>query len=290
MKLLIRKARIMQLNLIELHENENSKQVIFKDITFKVNSSIKNLSKKVRNYLGIDVSEQKKWKSSDKALRQWREAIESCGVFIFKDSFKQSNFSGFCLYDQNFPIIYLNSKQTTSRQIFTLFHELAHILFRTSGFDPVDEYYFKNLRGSNKKIEQMCNEFSGAFLIPEESLIPQDYISKNIDISFIDQQSKEYSVSPEVFLRRLLKKRIITQSIYDNLVQKAQQRYNKLPKKKSAKISPFIVKESQLGKKYIYLVFKKYYNNQISVEQLSDFIGMKPDSALLLEPNSRIKK
>ena len=37
-------------------------------------------------------------------------------------------------------------------------------VFHTSGFDPLDENYFVNqLKGKNKKIEVMCNEFAGSF-------------------------------------------------------------------------------------------------------------------------------
>ena len=144
MRFLLRKARVMQLNLIELHQDTKQEKQIFKNIQFTARSSIKSLSRKAREYLSISLSEQKKWKNPDTALIQWREALESFGIFVFKDSFKQSDLSGFCLYDSDFPVIYINSKQTSSRQVFTLFHELAHILFHTSGFDPLDENYFRS--------------------------------------------------------------------------------------------------------------------------------------------------
>jgi len=292
MRFLIRKARVMQLNLMELYEDNLSEETIFKDIKFTANSSIKNLSKKVRNYLKIDLEEQKKWRSPEKALIQWREAVESSGIFIFKDSFKESDFSGFCLYDQYFPVIYVNSKQTPARQIFTIFHELAHILFRTSGVDPIDEHYFRNLRDSNKKIEQMCNEFAGTFLIPEESLVLKNYdVGNNTDISVMYNYAREYSVSPEVFLRRIFGKRIINRSVYNNLIQKIQEKYKEfLKKEKPGFVNPFLIKESHLGKKYISLVYSKYYKNQISLKQLADFFDVKPDFALSMEPKSRFIK
>jgi len=292
MRFLIRKARVMQHNLMELYEDNLSEETIFKDIKFTASSSIKNLSKKVRNYLKIDLEEQKKWRSPEKALRQWREAVESSGVFIFKDSFKESDFSGFCLYDSCFPIIYVNSKQTPARQIFTIFHELAHILFRTSGLDPIDEQYFRSLRDSNKKIEQMCNEFAGAFLIPEESLFLKNYdMDNNTEVSVIYSYAKEYSVSPEVFLRRIFKKKIINRFVYNNLIQKVQKEYKEFSQERKPRpVSPFTVKESHLGKKYISLVYSKYYKNQISLKQLADYFDVKPDFALSMEPESRFIK
>ena len=279
MRFLLRKAHVMQLNLMELYENENKniEKKIFEDIKFNPNSSIKNLSKKVREYLSIKLIEQKKWKDSKKALNQWRKAVQSSGVFVFKDSFKNSKFSGFCLYDKNFPVIYINSKQTDSRQIFTLFHELAHILFHTSGFDPLDENHFRGqLKGSNKKIEGMCNEFAGVFLVPDEFLSQNIHNDFNINMTKIDQWAKECSVSPEVILIRIRKKQLISQKKYNSLLNTIQGRYEKFSKKKPKSHVPYtVVKESHLGKKYISLVYSKYYKNQISVEQLTDFLGEK---------------
>ena len=224
MRFLLRKARVMQLNLMELHGNIKKEKQIFKDIKFTARSSIKNLSQKSREYLNINLNEQKKWKDSHKALAQWREALESCGIFVFKDSFKKSDLSGFCLYDSDFPVIYINSKQTSSRQIFTLFHELAHILFHTSGFDPLDKNYFRGrLNETNKKIETMCNEFAGSFLVPEESL--NTHNTSTVNMTHIDRWAKEYSVSPEVILTRIRKKKIISQKNYNDLLNKIQKRY-----------------------------------------------------------------
>ena len=291
MRWTLRKARVRQLNLKELHEKIKQDKKIFQDINFTSQSSIKNLAQKARDYLKIDLSEQKKWKSASKAFTKWREALESSGIFVFKDSFKEPDFSGFCLYDSDFPVIYINSKQTDSRQVFTLFHELAHILFRTSGFDHLDKNYFRGqLKEKNKKIETMCNQFAGAFLVPDEILSPTIYSKSVVTMNSIDKWAKEYSVSPEVFLRRIRDHKIISQIIYKNLVQEFQSRYQKLSKEKSKDIVPFYtVQESRLGKKYISLVYSKYYKNQISVEQLADFLDVKPAVALNLEPHGRIK-
>ena len=242
MRIILRKACVMQLNVMELSEDIKSttkEKKIFEDIKFTTALTINTLVKKVRKYLGISLEEQKSWsnlsntwETSDTALKKWRKLVQSHGVFVFKDSFKDSNFSGFCLYDNKFPVIYINNSEAKTRQIFTLFHELAHILFHTSGFDPVDENYFRgDLKGTNKKIETMCNEFAGAFLVPEEDFFLNTIKATTVNIANIDQWAKEYSVSPEVILTRIRKKQIISKKNYHSLLNTIQKRYKTLPKK-----------------------------------------------------------
>ena len=294
MRWMLRKAYVMQMNIIDLYKSQTIKNKIslepkiFNDIKFTAQSSINSLAQKVRNYLNISLEEQKKWNrqagalqsGSDIALKKWREVIQAHGVFVFKDSFKEPKFSGFCLYDEQFPIIYINNNETKNRQIFTLFHELAHILFRTSGFDPIDEHYFKNqLTSKSQKIETMCNEFAGAILVPDKSLPHQ------VDLKDIKKYASTYSVSQEVFLIRLLKNNIISRKDYDQFKQKIIERYqNTKTKKKLSGGNYYATKETYLGEKYISLVFKKYHQKQISLNQLSEFLGEKPKTALQIDP------
>ena len=166
-RFLIRKARVMQLNLAELYDNANpASRHIVRDLSFDPRVSSEQMAATVRDYLGIDLVRQSRWKNSEEALKVWRDALEEHGVFIFKDAFKVDSFSGFCLYDEQFPIIYVNNSKPKNRQIFTLFHELAHLLFRTGGIDtPLDDY-LDHLEGDSRRIEVLCNRFTGEFLVP----------------------------------------------------------------------------------------------------------------------------
>ena len=73
-------------------------------------------------------------------------------------------FSGFCLYDPDFPIIYVNNNNAKSRQIFTLFHELAHLLMHTGGIDTRQDNYIEHMTGD--RVEMLCNLFAAEFLVP----------------------------------------------------------------------------------------------------------------------------
>ena len=78
----------------------------------------------------------------------------------------ESTFSGFCLYDTDFPVIYVNNNKAKNRQIFTLFHELAHLLMHTGGVDTRQDDYIEYLTGNNRRIEILCNQFAAEFLVP----------------------------------------------------------------------------------------------------------------------------
>lgn len=130
----IRLAQAYQDSLSLLLEDYTSRK-IFKDI-IPQKQSVAELASQVRKYIGISMDEQYGFSSPETAFKRWRHAIEECGIFTFKDSFKDRFISGFCLIDDRYPVIFINNSNAFSRQIFTLMHELAHILFGKPGTFP----------------------------------------------------------------------------------------------------------------------------------------------------------
>ena len=64
------------------------------------------------------------------------------------------------MYDETFPIIYVNNSSSRTRQIFTLFHELAHLLFHTSGINTRDGESGEGLSPLGRRVEVICNRFA----------------------------------------------------------------------------------------------------------------------------------
>lgn len=65
---------------------------------------------------------------------------------------------GYAIYDEYAPLIFINSKDTSENgKIFTLLHELSHILLKHSG---VSSYDF------NIEEEYKCNNIAGEILMP----------------------------------------------------------------------------------------------------------------------------
>ncbi|MBW7997453.1 MAG: ImmA/IrrE family metallo-endopeptidase [Candidatus Glassbacteria bacterium] len=272
MRLLIRNARAMQLNLSELYDNANpAKKNVVKDLSFDPNVEADKMAIAIRKYLQVDIQEQTKWKDSEIALKAWRDILEDNGVFIFKDAFQLKDFSGFCLYDDQFPIIYVNNSKAKNRQIFTLFHELAHLLFRTGGIDTRIEKYIDFLVGENRLIEILCNRFAGEFLVPSEDF-RQIVRGRQIDDNSIQFIADHYNVSREVILRKAFDLNLVDQRYYQDKVEEWRK---SLKEKKRDGGDYYKTKSAYLGEKYLGTAFSRYYHNRISIEQLSEYLGVK---------------
>ena len=279
---LIRKAMVFRENLRELYDYVNpARKKIYIDFGIKSSDSVSDVTKEVRKYLGVSLNEQYALKSNEDAFKCWRNLLEEHGIFIFKDAFEDDKFSGFCLYDIDFPIIYINNSQVKSRQIFTLFHELAHLLFRTGGVDLRHDDFVQRMSGSNKRIEVFCNRFAGEFLVPSED-VQKCLRNKSIDDNLLSGIAKKYSVSREVILRKCLDLGYVSQAFYESKVREWETETSR-HKKSSSGGDYYKTQKAYLGDRYIEAAFGKYYQGVISKSQLSDYLGIKEANVLKFE-------
>ena len=279
---LIRKAMVFRENLRELYDYVNpARKKIYIDFGIKSSDSVSNVTKEVRKYLGVRLNEQYALKSNEDAFKYWRNLLEDHGIFIFKDAFKDDEFSGFCLYDNDFPIIYINNSQVKSRQIFTLFHELAHLLFRTGGVDLRHDDFVQRMSGGNKRIEVFCNRFAGEFLVPSEE-VQKHLRNKSIDDNLLSELAQKYSVSRVVILRRCFDLGYVNQAFYNANVREWETERSGYGS--SSRGGDYYWKmKAYLGERYIEAAFGKYYQGDISKSQLSDYLGMKEANVLKFE-------
>ncbi len=280
-----RQAQAMQISLSELNDGVNpSQSPIFVELEATTNRDLIRFVAEVRDYLGVSLAKQKKFRNTDIALKTWRDAIQECGVFVFKRSIKQKSVSGFCFWDEIFPIIYLNNSTAKSRQIFTLFHELAHILLQTSGVTKSDDSYIRSLEGEARSIEVFCNKFAAEFLVPTfdfESCLQ----NSTFDEKFFQDIASQYKVSRLVILRKVLDRGLLSVDFYEQMSTKWYEEYREWEEKRSGTSGGdyYATQASYLGQKYLDLAFTKYHQGKLSVGQLAEFLNVKVSKVARLE-------
>ena len=278
-RLLLRKAKVMQINLFELNDGKNpAKKLLTRDINFDKDDNIESMTQQLREYLDIPIEAQYSWQSIEDALEKWRKILIHHGIFVFKDAFREESICGFCLYDEEFPIIYVNNSMTKSRQIFTIFHELAHLIFHSSGIDALDDNYINKLPENSRKIEIICNRFAGKFLVPDNSFNEQ-ITKRPANRDTAKQLANLFCVSREVIYRKFLDLEQITELEYEQ----ATDQWKKEKQSNSSGGDYYNNQLAYLGREYVTLAFRRFYENRFDDIQLADYLDIKTKNIQDLE-------
>jgi len=131
-----------------------------------------------------------------------RGLFESVGILTLKRTdLAKFRVRGICVAEFPLPAIVF-TKEAPAAQAFTLAHEFAHVVLKASG---VSGRFERNAR----TVEQWCNKFAGAFLMPESYvrllLGPSPLRpAASITDATLRQHARTLSVSPHAMLVRLV--------------------------------------------------------------------------------------
>jgi Zn-dependent peptidase ImmA (M78 family)/DNA-binding XRE family transcriptional regulator len=250
--------------------------------TLSVRGDPENAAASVRQKIGPDISVQAGWaRQPDQLFKNWRRILEDTGILVFKLNFPIEDARGFSLRDSVSPVITVSSKDYLCASIFTLFHELAHLLYNESGACNDIEYYNES-RSDKERIEIRCNHFAGAFLVPKNGLLSNNIVVTNKGTSWDDAQlsdlAKYFGVSREVVLRRLLILNRTSNDFYRTwrARQKEYWKDRELPKKGFPVLRGYARKRiGQQGEAYVRTVLDAYANKLINLSETSEYLNVK---------------
>jgi len=268
--LAIRRARNLQQITKELSSNiyEDSKLKIKKQ---NIRDSPKEIAKEIRNKFEITEEKQKKFKDSYKFLSFLREKLGEINIFPFQISMPLEDARGFALSDDVPNIVAMNSQDTIEARIFTLMHEVGHILLGNTGISIPD---FNN----QNKIEKWCNEFASSFLLPE-SMAKQIFENNKkelVETKTLNSLSRKYKLSKAMLLYNMVKLKFISFGKYNEVLN----RYRKIEITKQEKSGGAGITAdkrciSELGNRFISLVADNIDKKQITYSDALSYLSIK---------------
>jgi Zn-dependent peptidase ImmA (M78 family)/transcriptional regulator with XRE-family HTH domain len=119
-----------------------------------------------RGAVGITASDQLSWKNPADAFRVWRAGLEDLGVIVLQLQMGKDSIRGFSAWDRWAPMVAVNTAYHPTARIFTLFHEIGHLLTRTDAAC----LRFVLPTHAETGVERWCERFAAAFLLPEDDL------------------------------------------------------------------------------------------------------------------------
>lgn len=281
-RLIIRRARHLQ-NLAKTLSDESVEK--FAEFTIKNTDKPKAVAERFRQFVNLPIDEQKKW-TADKAFSHFREYVESTGIIVFLFDMPLEEARAFSLYDPVAPVVVINKQDAKNGQTFSLFHEVCHILLQVSG---IFSSRFEGLSTKQRKIEEFCDQFSAAFLIPDSDfkLGLQLAANRQFSDSFFEDLAQIYKVSKEVILRKLVDLKKAPPDYYftkkrewDLLAIAARNRRKEIQRESGASGGsqpPDSKVVSEKGKTYVNRVLDSFNQGKITYKDISDYLEVKLD-------------
>ncbi|MEE9378774.1 MAG: ImmA/IrrE family metallo-endopeptidase [Candidatus Lokiarchaeia archaeon] len=240
--------------------------------SINIDQNPEDVAIEIINLLNLDIEARTEWKDEYEAFNSWRNAFENIGIMIFQVSrIDVEEMRGFSFSEIPYPSIALNRSDSPLGRIFTLIHELSHIMLNKGGICTLrteDEMDFE--------IEKFCNAIAGAVLVPANVLIEIETVKYH-------EQSEEWVAeelfdlkrifwcSSEVILRRLL---IIDKTTHE-FYQKMREYWRNLPK--TSKGGPEKTYERVLRtnpKIYIKILLSAMYDHKLTMTEVSSYLNM----------------
>lgn len=218
----IRKSETRREIYLDLLNELNEDILLFK--VPKLEHDTKIFSNYIREILGISLSTQKSWYKEVNHynfLNKWKEVLnEKLGVLIFEtEGVLLEEMRALCIFHEKIPIILLNGKDSVNGRIFSLFHELTHLLLGESAICGDDE---------NTKEEIFCNAVAGEFLVPEHDLnISINGVTDLLSYNSLKKLYNSYGVSEHVILRKLLDANKISRRDYISYINSYEESFSK---------------------------------------------------------------
>lgn len=239
-----------------------------------------NVGDRIRELLGVSVREQESWRDPSMAFRRWREAIEEIGVLVFQFSNVEiTEARGLSVHEQRLPAIAVNSKDYAAGKVFSIFHEFAHLLLRSKSI--CDFETSENAGTGDEHVEIYCNRVAAATLMPREALLNQREVASRPGRvewpdSVLEAISRNWSVSREVVLRRLLTLNRTTSDFYNAKRAEFVQYYRHLQSRRQGGFAPIHRQiMAHNGARFIRLVLGAYYDHRITASEVSGLLRMK---------------
>ncbi len=199
--------------IIELVDKDDEDETFEPIPSYDKNLNAEKIGDAIRKYLGVKLPIKNKAAYNQKSFNYYRAVLESKGILVSQiTGVSLEEMKGISIYYDDYPIIAVNNKDYERAKTFSLMHELAHILRRSSSLCMID------FDERNDEEEKLCDRIAAEILMPRDSftVIARTVFNRRNewDEEGLRYIADKFGVSPFSVIRRLYELKIVSKSIY----------------------------------------------------------------------------
>ncbi|MCI0600627.1 MAG: XRE family transcriptional regulator [Beijerinckiaceae bacterium] len=282
----IRSAQQRRLLALEMFEEVKEKPPVF-DLRTSLHEDAENVGLQLRERFKITYDLQVRWREPRIAFHAWRDKIEQVGVLVFQaNRVETDEASGFAYWAKTLPVIVVNRKDVFARRVFSLLHELVHLMLHQSGVSDLDIDSARPAR--EKTVEVFCNAVAAAALMPKDIFLAERAIDERgpgrheWTDNTVQSLATLFGVSQESVIRRLLTFGRTTEAFYSRKraqysdefrAKKEREREQRADKSMARNVPRETV--GDLGRPFVRLVLENFRQDRLTLSDVSGYLGVK---------------
>ena len=196
--------------------------------------------------------------------------LSSIGINVLGYSLNNDSLFGASSFSQEYgSFILVNTSDTISeeRQLFSLIHELGHLLFHKNEYLSIDHNPFYEKTTGNIK-EKTVDAFAGYFLMPRD--LVRNYISERNEKVSLYEMKHHFKVSLQALYMSLHNYNLISDEKYKSFWKNIDSHNSKREEPKPLPRRSFEDKNEKL----ISALREMYFNDEVSVNRISEVLEM----------------
>lgn len=236
------------------------------------------LASRISLALGLEEGWASRIRTYGEAVSFVRDLFQENGVLVTINGVVGNNtsrklnpdeFRGFVLPDEYAPWLFVNGVDAKSAQMFTLFHELAHVWLNRGGIIDIDA-----LAGSSGPVEAFCNRVAANLLVPKDQL-EMFWSDADEFESAVAIHARRFKVSPIVIARRLSELDLVADTTYWRYYERyASGRFDEVSASTSDGGNFYNNQNNRIGKKFMRAVARATSEGKLSYTHAFRLTGL----------------
>jgi Zn-dependent peptidase ImmA (M78 family)/DNA-binding XRE family transcriptional regulator len=244
----------------------------------------------IRGWLGAPIRDTSRANRGDD-LSQWIDLVEDKSILVTQvGGIAIEEMRGCSISDQPFPAIIINGKDAPRGKLFTLVHELVHVLLHAGGVcDLADR--FRQVHTADERIERFCNQVAAVVLMPRALVLRDPAVGRASEDTRWSQPELRrladlHGVSAEAMLLRLVTLHKASWEFYFQRRPHFLQAYEEARQEQGERAggpSFYRMKVRDFGRRYTTAVVDAYHRRDINSAELADYLEIKVNQLQRLE-------